>query len=89
MAAEYRINLSKQSAKYIQSVDKPTRKRINDVLNELTLNPKSGPHIKPLKGPLKNQYRYQLSWIRIIYKIQDDILLVQVATIGPRGDVYK
>lgn len=84
-----KIELSKKAAKYFESVDVPTRKRLDRALLEIIEDPYSGPHIKRLKGPYRGSYRYDISWLRIIYSINENIMSIEVTKIGPRGDIYK
>ncbi len=44
--------------------------------------------IKPMAG-YTNLYRLRMGAYRVIYTIENDILIVRVLTIGNRGDVYK
>ena len=44
--------------------------------------------IKTLAGH-ENVYRLRVGDYRVIYSIHDEVLTVEVMTIGNRGDVYK
>jgi mRNA interferase RelE/StbE len=43
--------------------------------------------VEKMKG--KDRYRYRMGEWRIVYEIRDDVLVVLVLRIGPRGGVYK
>lgn len=44
---------------------------------------------KPLKGNLKNQWRYRIGNYRILCRIEDYEVLVLVLNVGHRKEVYK
>lgn len=43
---------------------------------------------KPLKGERKGQWRFRFSEYRVIYKIEQDKLLILVVEIGHRREIY-
>ena len=43
---------------------------------------------KKLKG-VKNSYRIRVGDYRIIYKIVDNLLVIEIVAIGHRKDIYK
>ena len=47
-------------------------------------------NVKPLQGRFKGYYRIAIGGYRVIYKIENgEIIVVDVAFAGSRGDVYK
>jgi len=85
----YEINLSSDSRKYLSKLDKPTRNRIMDHLNILSENPRNSEmDIKKLHGRL-GLYRLRIGSYRVLYTIENKMLIIFIVTIGPRGDVYK
>lgn len=80
----YRIVIDKPAMKFLNKQPQPQRERL---LRAIYALPDSG-DIKPLAGE-KNRYRLRVGTFRVIYTIIDDLLIVQVLTIGNRGDVYK
>ena len=44
---------------------------------------------KPLKGDFQGYWRYRWGDYRVIYEIHDDTLVILVAKIGHRKDIYK
>jgi mRNA interferase RelE/StbE len=84
----FKIELSNKSVKYLNKLDKPMKKRISDHLLILRENPRHPElDIKKLKGST-SLYRLRVGNYRILYTIEDNILVVFVIKIGPRGDVY-
>jgi mRNA interferase RelE/StbE len=43
---------------------------------------------RPLAGELKGLWRYRVSDYRIVAKIEDDLFIVLVVTVGHRREVY-
>lgn len=44
---------------------------------------------KPLKGNLKNQWRYRIGNYRILCRIEDYKVIVLVLNVGHKKEVYK
>ena len=86
---EYKVELSRPAANYLSRLDKPTQKRIVTALKQLASNPDTNLlDIKPLVGRT-GQMRLRVGNYRIIYTIENDVLIIYVIAIRPRGDVYK
>lgn len=76
------IQYSKQSAKAIGGMDRPTKQRIKTAIEGLP----SG-DVKPLKGA-KGSFRLRVGDWRILFAyVADDTILIE--KIAPRGEVYK
>ena len=80
----YRIVIEKPALKFLQKQPPEQRERLLRAIQAL---PGVG-DIKPLTGH-KSLYRLRVGSYRVIYTIEDDLLIVRVLTIGNRGDVYK
>ena len=80
----YRIEFEKAALKFLQKQDKPTRKRLMEVISEL---PK-GTDIKRLQG-YNNLYRMRVGNIRVLYSIKESLKIISIENIDNRGDVYK
>lgn len=44
---------------------------------------------KPLKGQLKNLYRYRVGNYRVVYAIEKEEVTILVVRIGKRDEIYK
>ncbi len=84
---EYKIILKKEAAKYLASLDKPTRTRLKKAIQGLLINPPDG-DIVPLKGK-EDLLRLRVGTFRIIFQKNNMKELIIIETIAPRGDVYK
>ena len=84
----FKIFLTKEAAKSYQKADKPTKDRLDKCFEALKVNPKDGSNIKRLHGELEGLYRYRTGQLRVVYKIEEDRIIIIVA-IGARGGIYK
>ena len=77
-----KIEYSRRAVKSINSMDKRTKQRIKNAIEELPIG-----DIKALKGS-KNSYRLRVGNWRIIFSYpENDTALIE--KIEPRGGVYK
>ncbi len=84
----FRVRISRRAENYIRRADRNTQKRIAAAIETIRRNPLQGPHVAPLKSG-KRDYRYYLGNLRIVYTVNLEDRIIDVITIGPRGDVYK
>jgi mRNA interferase RelE/StbE len=83
----YKVVISRQILKSLDKIPVVYLPGIKKAVNDLGANPRPFGYIK-LAGS-KNTYRIRVGVYRVIYTIQDDILLVEVVKIDHRGNVYK
>lgn len=84
--AKYKITFKKSVAKDLRTVPNQDVKRILAKFEELAKNPR-GPGCIKLSGQAR--YRVRQGLYRIIYEINDDILLVHVVKVGHRSNAYR
>jgi mRNA interferase RelE/StbE len=84
----YRIELKKSALKSMKKLPPADRKRIAAKIDALAENPRPKGTEK-LSGKNNAFYRLRAGTYRIIYTVKDDILLVLVAEIGHRREVYR
>jgi len=83
----YKVLVKKSALQDLRVVPKPDQKRLLDALeSRLSQDPYQG---KALSGEFKGLYRWRSGKFRIIYEIQQEILVVLVLRIGHRKDVYR
>lgn len=87
MSMIYNLLLKREAAKYLASLDRPTRDRIKSALESLTKVPPEG-DILPMKG-MDGWFRLRVGSFRVVFQVNEDKKAIYVATIGPRGDAYK
>lgn len=81
---QYRIEFDKRAVKFISKQPKPQRERIFKAICKL---PDNG-DIKTMQG-YQNTFRLRVGDYRILYTVDNDILLICVIEVGNRGDIYK
>lgn len=82
----YRIELRPAAVRALKKVDHQDRDRIRGAIALLGENPRP-PGAKALHG--RNGLRVRVGNYRIIYTIDDDVLVVAVVTLGHRHDAYE
>lgn len=80
----YRIVYDKPAVKFLKRQPRDIQKRIISAIHKL---PESG-DVKPMAGHI-NEFRLRVGSYRVIYSVENDVLIVRVLDIGNRGDVYK
>ncbi|AJM78073.1 type II toxin-antitoxin system RelE family toxin [Rathayibacter toxicus] len=83
--SKYRIELRPATLKALRKVDPQDRRRIQGAIALLGEDPRP-PGAKALQG--RDGLRVRVGNYRIIYTVQDDVLLIVVVTLGHRKDVY-
>jgi mRNA interferase RelE/StbE len=83
----YLIEFSKKAEKQFQALPQSIQERLVPPINALAENPRP-PKEKKLVGE-ENQYRIRVGDYRIVYQIDDQLLLVLVLKIGHRSEVYR
>ena len=84
---KYRIEVKRSAAKALKKIPKPDQKRISERIDNLAEN-LPNPDTTKMKG--NNPFRkVRVGDYRIIYEIQDDVLLILIIKIGHRKDIYR
>lgn len=83
---KYTILVERYAQKQIIKLDKKLIPVIKTAIAELSDNPRPFGY-KKLKG--EEAYRIRVGDYRIIYEIDDNIILITVVSVGHRKDVYK
>ena len=82
----YRIELRPAAVRALRKLDPPVRRRVQGAITLLAEDPRP-PASRPLRG--RPAYRVRVGDYRIIYAVEDDVLLVVVITLGHRRDIYQ
>ncbi|WP_380166885.1 type II toxin-antitoxin system RelE/ParE family toxin [Jannaschia sp. R86511] len=83
----YRIELTPSAARELRKLDPSARRRVQAVV-ELLANDPRPPSATRLVGGA-GEWRVRTGDYRVVYAIEDDILLVLVVRVGHRRDVYR
>lgn len=82
----YRIELRPAAVRALKKIDHQDRDRIRGAIALLGQDPRP-PGARALQG--RPGLRVRVGDYRIIYTVQDDILLVAVIALGHRRDIYS
>ena len=84
---KYRIEIKRSAAKAFRKIPKPDRKCISEKIDSLA-EKLPNPDITKMKG--NNPFhKVRVGNYRIIYEIQDDVLVILIVKIGHRKDIYR
>lgn len=84
--ARYEIVLRRSVSKDLEPIPKRDVQRIIADIAELAINPRP-PQSRKLSGSEK--YRLRCGAYRVLYEIQDAVLIVCVVKVGHRREVYR
>ena len=86
VVSAYRIEFRPAALRELRKIDRSMQPRIQGAIALLAQDPRP-PASRPLRG--REGYRLRVSDYRLIYTIDDGILLIVVVTVGHRRDVYQ
>lgn len=84
--AEYSVVLTKTAQKQLDKLPDQVADTLLDAIEKLAGDPRPE-GCKKLKG--RSGYRVRKGDYRIIYDIQDDVLIVEVVAVGHRRQIYE
>jgi len=84
--AKYNIEIKKSAVKEINQLPAADLKRVLAAIDALSNDPR--PH-NSIKLSADERYRMRVGNYRILYMIEDDVLIVFVVKVGHRKDAYK
>lgn len=82
----YEIEFRPAALRELRKIDRSTQPRIQGAITLLAQDPRP-PASRQLRG--RDGYRLRVGDYRIIYTIDDGVLLIVVITIGHRREVYQ
>ncbi len=83
----YQVEFSRQTLRQLEALPQQVQQRIVSRTESLAVDPRPT-GVKKLKGA-ESQYRLRVGDYRIVYEIQDAILLIILLRIGHRSNVYR
>ncbi len=85
----YQIQIDRRAEAELAALPKKARRRIDRRILALRTDPRPA-NARLLKGdPLRGLWRLRSGDYRIIYRIDDDVLIVLIVKIGDRKDIYR
>ena len=83
---QYEVVVSKSAAKELSRLPKGVNNRIIQAILQLSENPRPQGS-KKLKGSSEN-WRIRIGDFRVVYAIDDKVLIVDIRKVGHRKDIY-
>ena len=84
--SRYRIELRPAAARALRKLDPQVARRVHAAIALLAEDPRP-PASRPLRG--RPAWRVRVGDYRVIYTIEDDVLLIVLVTLGHRPDIYE
>ena len=84
--ASYKVELKRSAEKELRALPNKELLRIVEAIKSLADEPRPN-GCKKLSG--EEKYRLRVGNYRILYQIEDDVLVVYVVKVGHRRDVYE
>ena len=81
----YKVRVERKAQKKLSKIPEPYYSNLKTAILDLGNNPRPQGY-KKLKG--RDGYHIRVADYRIIYEIQDSVLLVDVIDLGHRKDIY-
>ena len=85
----YKVRLSLEAEKVFAKSDRALAKKLARCFKNLENDPRSHPNIKPLKDSYSGYYRYRVGDYRVVYSIEDNLVVVNVIIIAHRSKVFE
>jgi len=83
----YRIEVTPRARKDLKALSMRERQRVADEIDALKDNPRPQ-SCKKLKGR-EDFYRIRVGDYRVVYRIEDKVLLILIVRIGDRKEIYE
>lgn len=83
----YQIKVLRKASRQLKTLPKDVQSQIRSEIRTLSENPRP-PGVKKLSGA-GDFYRIRVGNYRIIYEIQDKVLLVLIVGVGHRREIYR
>lgn len=83
----YRIEFVRSAAKSYRQLDPVLQRRVDRELSRLSEAPR---HVGVIRLQANDElYRVRIGDVRLIFSVEDDMLLVLIVKIGQRGSIYR
>lgn len=84
----YKLIFAKEAQKALLRLPRNTAVLIRQKLDQLAVNPYA-PHTNTRKLQNRSGYRLRVGDWRVIYEVQNEVLVILVLKIAPRGGIYR
>ncbi len=83
----YRIEVTPRARKDLKALPTRERQRVADQIDALKTNPRPQ-NCKKLKGR-EDFYRIRVGDYRVVYQVENEVLLILIVRIGDRKEIYE
>jgi mRNA interferase RelE/StbE len=83
----YEVRYKKSAAKALMRLPHKIASQFALAFRQLAQGDTQGLDVKKLQG--RDGYRLRMGGYRALYRVMDDVLVIEVVAIGSRGGVYK
>jgi mRNA interferase RelE/StbE len=84
----YRVIFQKRARKDFKSIPESDERKIRKAIDRLALDPRPTGS-RAMHGPFEGLHRLRVGNYRVVYRIEDDRLVVFVIRLGSRQDIYQ
>ncbi|MBD2679604.1 MULTISPECIES: type II toxin-antitoxin system RelE/ParE family toxin [Nostoc] len=83
----YEVKFSNSAKKQFRKLPLDIQQRIQTKINDLAIEPRPN-GVKKLQGD-DNSYRIRVGDYRLVYEIDDNVLIITVIKVRHRSEIYK
>lgn len=83
----YTIVVSRIAEKQLEQLPKPAANAVWEKIRSLATDPRPK-GCKKLQG-YEREYRIRSGDYRVVYRVEDDVLVIEVIGVGHRKDIYR
>ena len=84
----YEIEWTAPALRELRKLDKPLARRVLTAVTKLGLDPRP-PGVRALTGHPSGTMRLRVGKYRVVYVLQDDLVVVTVVRVAHRREVYR
>ncbi len=82
----YSVSIKRSALKALERISRNDRLRVIEAIDGLRTQPTAG---SVLKGEFAGLRRIRVGVYRVVYEVQDEVLIVLVIRIGHRREIYR
>lgn len=87
--SRWRVTWTATARHYYSRLDRQSRERIVEALQELERDPFACRNARRLHGQLEGLYRYRVGKLRMVFRVLPEAHELRLLAIASRGDIYK
>jgi mRNA interferase RelE/StbE len=83
----YQVEIPRRVRRQIEALPGHIRQRIKREIAQLAFNPRPA-YAEELRGNLTGRFKIRLDQYRLVYRIEDDVAVVEVLKAGKKQDAF-